>query len=294
MNARFILVLCVLSFLIRPVDSNAQWAANGNVLSAALGTQTDPAAVSDGAGGAFVVWADNRSGDWDIFAHRVNAWGVLQWPVPQNGTPVRTGLNDHTDPQIISDGLGGAIIVWVNEGNNGNTDIYAQRLDASGNFQWGISGVALTSAQQDQHSPAVVSDGAGGAIVVWQDLRDGSNMTADIYARRINSGGAAQWTSDGVAISTALNRQELPTLVEDGSGGAIIAWSDNRTDGITTDVYAQRVNSAGAAQWTANGVALVTASGSQNAVTMTTDGAGGAIAAWTDGRWRFQTFTRSV
>ncbi|HEU4928912.1 MAG TPA: T9SS type A sorting domain-containing protein [Candidatus Krumholzibacteria bacterium] len=285
MNARFILCLCVLSAIIRPVDSNAQWNPHGNTLSAALGTQTDPAAVSDGAGGAFVVWADNRSGTWDIYAHRVSGSGVLHWPVPQNGTAVRTGLNDQTDPQIISDGAGGAIIVWVHQGNNGKTDIYAQRLDETGDFQWGVDGVALCSAQHDQHSPAVVSDGAGGAIVTWQDLRsDGSNMEADIYVRRINSGGTPQWTSDGVPICTAVNAQTAPQLVEDGLGGAIITWSDQRTEVVQTDIYAQRVNSAGSVQWSVDGVALCTASDSQNAVAITTDGAGGAIATWTDNR----------
>lgn len=285
MNARFILFLCVLSSLIRPSNSNAQWNPHGNVLSAALGTQTDPAAVSDGSGGAFVVWADNRSGTWDIFAHRVDAWGVKLWPTPQNGTAVWTGLNDQTDPQIISDGAGGAIIVWVHQGNNGKTNIYAQRLDGAGDFMWGIDGIALCSAQHDQNSPAVVSDGAGGAIVAWQDLRsDGSNLEADIYVRRINSGGAPQWTSDGVPICTSAYAQTAPQLVEDGLGGAIIVWSDKRTEQVQTDIYAQRVNSAGATQWSVNGVALCTASDSQDAVAITTDGAGGAIATWTDNR----------
>ena len=128
MKHRLVLFLCVLSYVVHADHAAAQWAANGNLLSGALGTQADPAAAPDGAGGAYVVWADNRSGDWDIFAHRVNPWGQVYWPTPQNGTPVRTGVNNHTDPQVINDGNGSAIIVWVNQNNNGATDIYANLL----------------------------------------------------------------------------------------------------------------------------------------------------------------------
>lgn len=284
MNKRCILLLGALCYLCNPIQANAQWGANGNLLSGALGTQTDPAAAPDGAGGAYVVWADNRSGDWDIFAHRVNPWGAVYWPTPQNGTPVRTGVNNHTDPQVINDGNGSAIIVWVNQNNNGATDIYANRFDGTGNFQWGPTGVALCQAQHDQHSPAVISDGAGGAIVAWTDARSNDNAQVDVYVRRIVSGGVPQWTSDGVAIGTSSNAQTSPKLVADGLGGAIIVWEDSRTDGITRDIYAQRVNSAGVVQWPANGVALVTASGDQENIAITADGAGGAIATWKDGR----------
>jgi len=38
----------------------------------------------------------------------------------------------------------------------------------------------------------------------------------------------AQWQPDGVPICTATDDQEQPTIVTDGSGGAIIAWQDYR------------------------------------------------------------------
>ena len=284
MKPRIVLTLCALSCFLHTAGAHAQWVVDGKLLSGALGTQTDPAAAPDGSGGAYVVWADNRSGDWDIFAHRVNAWGQVYWPVPQNGTPVRTGLNNHTDPQVINDGNGNAIFVWVNQNNNGATDIYANLFDGTGNFLWGPTGVALVQAQHDQFSPALISDGSGGAIVAWTDNRNNDNSQVDVYVRRVASGGGPQWTSDGVAIGTSTNAQTSPKLVSDGLGGAIIVWEDNRTDGITKDIYAQRVNSVGAVQWPANGVALVTASGNQENIAVTADGAGGAIVTWKDGR----------
>ena len=54
-------------------------------------------------------------------------------------------------------------------------------------------------------------------------------------------------------ISTAAWYQESPQSVSDGAGGAIITWQDSRS-GQFKDIYAQRINSAGVWQWTAQGV----------------------------------------
>jgi len=280
MKSRLLLALSVLVPSIHPAMTQAQWAADGVVLSAGVGNQTGPRAIPDGAGGAFVTWTDSRIGHLDIYAQRVDATGEVQWT--PNGDPVRAVALNQSDPGIVSDGAGGAIIVWVEQRNNGVTDIYAQRIDGSGTPQWTV--VEVCGAQHDQDDPSIVSDGAGGAIVTWKDARDGDNMKTDIYARRINSAGVAQWTSDGVAICTAANAQNFPTITTDGAGGAIITWSDNRTDGVTLDIYARRINFAGTVQWTGDGVAICTEANNQDAPAIATDGAGGAIITWFDAR----------
>ena len=127
----------------------------------------------------------------------------------------------------------------------------------------------------DQYIPTITSDGAGGAIVTWEDSRSGNY---DIYAQRVNASGAVQWTADGVALCTATGSQWAPTITSDGAGGAIVTWQDYRSGNY--DIYAQRVNASGAVQWTADGVALCTATGYQGAPTITSDGAGGAIVTW--------------
>jgi hypothetical protein len=99
----------------------------------------------------------------------------------------------------------------------------------------------------------------------------------------VDSSGAVQWTLDGVAICTAADYQCDPTIVSDGSGGAIITWEDSRS-GTNSDIYAQRVDSSGAVQWTLDGVAVCTAANSQWSPTIVSDGSGGAIITWYDYR----------
>jgi hypothetical protein len=271
------LLLALLSLVLVPITSHAQWIFNGKPVSTAANTQTSPAAVSDGAGGAIITWQDARLFVFHIYAQRIDAAGNVKWTT--DGVAICSAINGQYNPRIVSDGAGGAIIGWV-DNRAGNSDIYAQRVNASGAVQWTVDGVAVCTAAQTQTAMSMVADGAGGAILTWGDIR--SIITEDIYAQRLNSLGVAQWTANGVLVCGAAGNQDLPGIVTDGAVGAVIAWQDNRLG--TNDIYAQRVNSAGVAQWTANGLAVCTAANSQANLAIASDGAGGAVMAWEDFR----------
>ena len=90
----------------------------------------------------------------------------------------------------------------------------------------------------DTQSPTLaVSDGAGGAVFVWRSERfdlGTLSFVYDIMAQRISAAGVVQWTPGGVTLvlnsvapQSTLLRPPF-TAVSDGSGGAIVAWRDNR------------------------------------------------------------------
>jgi transposase-like protein len=87
----------------------------------------------------------------------------------------------------------------------------------------------------------MVGDGSGGAIIAWQDARSSSNH--DIFGQRVNSGGSAQWATNGVPVCTAAKDQGSLSAASDGSAGAIVTWQDSRN--VTEDIYAQRVMASG-------------------------------------------------
>jgi hypothetical protein len=245
-----------------------QWTADGVALCTAVGIQYDPVIVADGAGGAIVAW-----NDVDVHVQRVDAAGVRQWAT--DGVALTfTGNASHQ--QIASDGAGGAIVTWATS----YYSAYAQRVSSGGVPQW-TDPVQLCTAPSSQFSPQIVSDGAGGAIVAWQDYR---NIDYDIYAQRVSGSGAQLWNPDGIPICQASGDQRDPEIDSDGAGGAIVAWEDARNSEY--DISAQRVSAAGVAQWGSAlyGLALCTAAGNQTAPLIASDGTGGAIFAWYDGR----------
>jgi hypothetical protein len=201
------------------------------------------------------------------------------WPSDPNvGVPLCTATNDQMGAFAVPDGAGGAIVVWTDR-RSGNDHIYAQRISAAGVPLWTANGVAVCTAANSQLDQQIIPDGAGGAIIAWDDFRNGSNY--DVYAQRLNAAGVPQWTANGVAVCAAANDQYGNTVAPDGSGGAIVAWEDFRAG---TDIYGQRLNSAGAPQWTLNGVPVCAAVGVQQTPVIATDAAGGAFIAWNDYR----------
>lgn len=201
-----------------------------------------------------------------------------QWVA--SGLPVCNAAKGQHWPRPCSDGAGGMIVVWTDE-RGADFNLYAQRIDAYGNTMWTTDGVAICTAAGDQELASIISDGAGGAIMVWQDQRAGVGLH-DIYAQRVNGTGAVLWTANGIVIANAANIQSEPAIISDNAGGAIMAWRDTRNDPGNVDVYAQRINSLGVAQWNAGGRSVTLAALHQVIVRLASDGANGAIITWTD------------
>ena len=210
----------------------------------------------------------------------VAAFGSPMWQA--DGVALVDDDDNQRGPQIVSDGAGGAIVTWYDY-RDFMVDIYARRVDQDGNALWGTDGVKLCGANSGQWYPQITSDGSGGAIVTWQDQRYSGTNGADIYARRVDGNGNALWYTDGVTICEASNAQEYPQIISDGSGGAIVTWTDLRDDG--GDIYAQRVYSDGTVAWASDGVSLRIANGIQNDPQIVSDGSGGAIVTWEDLRF---------
>jgi len=279
-KARAFFFVCAVSVglaLLLPYPATAAWPTDPLVnvpLCTATGSQQVPAIASDSVGGAIVVWEDFRSLS-SLYAQRISAAGTVQWAA--DGAALCTTASDHSGPRIVADGAGGAIVTWY-DNRNGNWDIYAQRISASGTVQWTASGVPLCTAPGNQRNANIAQDGAGGAIVTWQDGRS----VPGIYAQRISAGGTIQWLADGVALCTATGGQSVPAIVSDDTGGAIVTWGDYRSG--NADIYAQRVSAGGMFQWKADGVALCTATGNQSYPTSVSDATGGAIVTWGDYR----------
>lgn len=265
-------------------DALSQWNFNTTINTAvvtATNSQRNISISSDTKGGAILVWEDRRnssvSGEFDVYAQRINSAGYTKWLA--NGIAVCTDTNVQNSISSVEDGSGGVIITW-DDYRNGNADIYAQKIDSNGVIQWAANGIPVCNKPFSQKGTKLISDGLGGAIIVWQDSIGG---LLDIYAQRINNSGIAIWASGGVPICNSPGKQIRPRIQPDKAGGAFIVWQDRR-NGLDYDIYAQRMNSLGNPVWATNGIAVCTANYTQSYPKLRTDGAGGIIVVWQDKR----------
>jgi uncharacterized protein (DUF779 family) len=276
------------------------WDDNGTVISNAPQNQYDQQICYDGAGGAIITWRDYRNGNADIYAQKINSAGDTQWA--DNGTVICNDRLRQLYPQICCDGAEGAIITW-RDLRSDDGDIYAQKIDSAGVTQWGNSstwgglpdrnGTVICNATLEQYDPQICYNNTEGAIITWQDLRsDDGDIYAHIYAQKIDSAGDTKWGEsfwsgpgdrNGTVICNATLEQVYPQICCDGAGGAIITWDDYRS-GTNSDIYAQKIDSAGDTQWTDNGTVICNATLEQEYTEICCDGAEGAIITWYDKR----------
>jgi len=262
----------------------AQWNTNPSIntpVCIANKSQNNTHAVPDTKGGAIIVWDDNRNsvtGSTDIYAQRIKNNGFGKWTT--NGIAVCSNTLTQKSVAITGSGIDGSAIVTWEDNRAGNNDIYAQKIDSSGNVLWTIDGIAVCSKTTSQKNPKLISDNAGGAIIVWEDS---VNFYWDIYAQRISASGALLWATNGIAVCAAPNTQVNPKIDVDDLGGAVITWQDKRNS-TDYDIYAQRLNPSGVVQWVANGVVVCNSIGVQNNPRIEPDGSNGALISWIDKR----------
>jgi hypothetical protein len=263
------------------VSNHAFWTGNGLAISTAAGDQAFPALAPDGTDGLYLVWDDLRNGNHDIYGQHVNISGQLLWSA-NAGICVQSA--PQTSPMIVSDGAGGVIIAWQDQRNGVNVgSIYAQHVNAAGSPLWSANGIPIAVSTDIMVLPKMISDGAGGAIVVWEDYRNFATTGPDVYAQRVNGAGSVLWAVNGAAVCTAPYAQSSVDIAPDGANGVVVAWQDAGSLG-PADVYAQRMNAAGSPTWTANGIPVSTAAGNQFNVAIAQSDAGGSIVSWEDRR----------
>jgi len=263
------------------------------------------AATSDDAHGAFIAWQDASLGTTNrrVFVQHLLSSGVDPiWPA--SGIRACPGTEaDQSLPTICRDGAGGAIVSWGDRRTAAltNRDIFAQRISASGSLLWSGSGMPVVTAvgQQlmngfvstaglgatgntwsDIQSCAMVPDGASGCFVTWCDGRTLGSTGGDIYAQHLTASGSvvAGWDPNGVALCTVPGDQAAPSILSDGTGGAIATWVDPRAS-----VFAQHITASGIVDGPVGGLALSTAAGGF-VPSGVSDGSGGAIFTWEDFR----------
>ncbi len=270
----FYILLLVSGFLTSSIF--AQWTADSatNVkVCQAINDQKYPEMVTDGAGGAIIVWQDVRDGSTKIYAQRLDSSGIPKWT--SNGVVISTAA-DSRIPNLTSDGAGGAIITWFDLRNGWPKGCVAvQRVNANGDTLWKANGISLTDSASSWAYPEITGYGSAGAIVTW------IGKNGEVYTQKIDTSGAIQWTPGGVLLD--LNGS-IPQITPDNSGGAFVTWHSYNAEYTNTDIFAQHVSSDGVVTGLSTGDSICCVTGYQQNPQLAPDGSGGAIISWIDRR----------
>lgn len=151
-----------------------------------------------------------------------------------------TGGLDNWKSSIAVDQWGNFMIVWTDNRDDDNGDIYAQCYTHEGisqgiNFKVNDDEVGAT-----QRTPSIASDAHGNVVVVWQDYRNGAS---DIYAQCYLIDGSPTGNNFRVNDDGSEGHQSYSSVDMDENGNFVIVWRDNRSGYY--DIYAQRYGRGG-------------------------------------------------
>jgi hypothetical protein len=298
-------------FILQKVDSagNFTWGADGVSLYPEDDSKRVIKLVSDGCGGAIALYTDavtdsglNESQQaTPLYAQRIGHDGNHLWG--QDGLlfhiiPEGQILSGYID--IVSDELGGAIVVWEQTNQGWDKlfyEIYVQRLDANGNILWQEDGSPLfkrwvaevyyEKQRPKGHLPVndptvhLISDGSGGAIILWV-------MNWNFHAQKLSPSGEAMWPEQGVRVgrgSSSYVRLRY-TAESDLSGGVIVTWWSlcHENEDLGACFRVQRISNDGTIMWPEGGVQVVTGAKRHiNHAKIASDGVGGLIVTYGTG-----------
>ncbi|TAF92611.1 MAG: hypothetical protein EAZ47_08430, partial [Bacteroidetes bacterium] len=251
--------LYFLLLMFTAVTSQAQWWTSDTLLNNAVvtgfGTTSKSGSVtcSDGAGGVYIAWLDNRNSGTtgsDIYVQRLLANG--RTALTDDGVLICNATGSQLNLSITPDGSGGAVIAWQDPRATPSL-VYAQRINSVGTILWGGSTNTLgvnvfQSNTAQQVVPTLVTTSNNEIFVI---LRDSRNATtgSDLYAQKLNPTTGAPVLTTDLAIVTAANTQTGQVAVADNSGNVLVAWADPRLGTTNSMIYVQKITSTGTLAW---------------------------------------------
>lgn len=212
------------------VDSNGKVKhPSGIVLSKATKVQERPA-VAYGGNVYLVAWRDLRSGNYDIYAARVDHSGKV---LDSTRIPVSTAAGEQSNPAVAYDGANFQV-VWQDKRNGKDFNIHGARVTPAGKVL-DPTGLVVSSAKGAQWMPKVACDGKT-CLVVWDDQR--ASADDDIYGARVTPSGKVL-DSAGFVIGAAAGKQRWSSVAF-GKTDYLVVWTDKRS-GYLNGVYGTRV-----------------------------------------------------
>lgn len=224
-------------------------------------------------GAVIYAWSDTKLGERDLWAQKVDAQGNMVWgsPVLIDGKPDR-----QEDPVITRTSDNNYIIAWIDFYDDQDGNVYAQKINTNGELLWQEGGKPVCLVPGVQLTLNIEADNAGGAYIVWMDSR---NPSKDLFGQRLDADGNPVWAVNGIAIADGIGDEVQNTMLPDGEGGLMIAYT--HTYGNQNDVYVKRFLPNGTMAWPEK-LPISTEGGNQSAVRMASIGNGDFILTWED------------
>ncbi len=232
-----------------------------------------------------VVFSGGPEGSGPLLAQQFGADGLPQWR--ESPTVVFDGirLSVVTNPALVSDGVGGAVIAWKHFSGNRGFNVSVQYLDASGRPVFAGEGVPVsTLATQARLYPwASYDETTGQTVVAWGECNLGQTSWG-VSAQKLSAAGERLWGNEGRVLQPLeAARESYSVCGTRVGGGAVVAWTDTEHAG-SSRVRVTRIDPQGHPVWSPAIVDASTAVSGKGKTWIALDPGGAVVLVWTDDR----------
>jgi hypothetical protein len=288
-------------------EGHRLWGEDGVAIQRPGYAMTSLQLSGDGDGAAVIAWLEEDAQRGIVVGGPVTTEIVIAQRIDSNGKLAwgQDGVRVYTAPQgaaaswlrLSGDNTEDHFLTWeqyatvTTAGDSPTTllnDIGVQKIDSNGHALWqagatlGIS--AAAGAMDTPQAPLVVSDGSGGAVITWQDTR---TIPRSLYIQRVSDNGTTAWQAGGVGLF------DIPSgvpyrldTVGDGTGGAMVSLTFKSVVARNQGIRLRKVSPDGRSVWLVEPV-NISVDLPLGAHYTLSDGAGGAILAWSTRRSDF-------
>lgn len=246
----------------------------------------------DGVGGGYVVWNTEigKTATVGVYVQHIGASGNLLFGATGKELANSSGRVRHTN--IIRNMFDEMIVTWTMEVNQ-STQVYGQKIDATGSFSWPAD-KQLTFYTVNGHSPSgtgkkyAVPANDGGLFILHSD------GWADAKLVRIGRDGTSVWGQDGISITQGGIVSYVPKICESNNAVYIAyrEWISHYPDfdaslPATQFTFAQKISYSGERLWGDKGTQLCNVSATEYhgefySTQLVVDTQGGVFVAWRD------------
>jgi hypothetical protein len=197
----------------RSTDGGASWSGTKRLTWTSTWNE-EPAMAVASSNDIHVVWADFKSGSYEIF-HKKSTDGGATWASSRRLTWT-SGRS--VSPAIMVDSSNNIHVV-CNDNTPSDDEIYFKK-STNGGASWTTK--RLTWNSEDSMNPSITADPSNNIYVVW--VNDTPAINYEIYYKKSTNGGVS-WPG-AKRLSWSPEDSILPDIASDSTGNTHVVWSD--------------------------------------------------------------------
>lgn len=226
-------------------DGRKIYPADGVKVITSLARKGMTEVVDDNTGGVFIFWTESINHKTVINAQHIDSKGKLSFKKPLIVSGQNSNVLKYTTKKVNN---GSAYIVW--QVPKGDASVMHQLINSKGIHLWKENGLPVIKEKHVISNPQPVING-NDIFLSWTGETDNSK---DIYLQKYNLNGKELWTENGIRVTTAAGDQFGQKITTDEAGNIFVSWIDRRIDSLTGNIFTQKINSSGIAEWKDNGI----------------------------------------